>query len=234
MALAILVGLLGLAPPTPEEGRATRAELRPGFVVLSPVGLAVPRLGRTPDTRVARESLLPSYQWGFAMGVHLRVPVPKLLLGLSASFDQVVWSVRDYRPGDELGSAWEADSEPICFAGDCYGWNERVVGSLLRVGVDLRIGWVDRRWLVWARASPHIGISRLRLDCDDARADACDRRHMDVGPGLGGGLGVAYRVVEAVALGVEADVDHEWLARFDDPFEAVRTWEIGLVALFSF
>jgi hypothetical protein len=225
VTIAILAGLLGLAPPT------SPVELRPGFVMLSPVGVAVPRLGSTADTRIARQALGPSYGWGFAAGINLQ-PVPGLLLGFAGSFDQVIWSVRDYRPGDELGAGER--EQVLCFAGDCYGWNERVVGSLLRLGLDLRIGWVGRRVLVWALVSPHVGVSRLRLECNDARDLHCDRKHTDVGPGLGGGLGSAFRFVDYFALGIEANIDHEWLDDFDDPFEAVRTWQVGLVALFSF
>lgn len=226
VAIAILVvGLLGLAPPTPPS------ELRPGFVLLSPVALAVPDVGPTADTRVARRTLLPSYRWGFAAGIHVQ-PVPRLLIGVGGSFDQIVWSIRDYQRGDELGS--DDQHEALCFAGDCYGWNERVIGSLLRLGADVRIGWIDRRWLIWALISPHVAISRLRLECDDARQDHCDRKHADVGPGLGGGIGAAFRVVDYFAIGLEASIDHEWLEKFDDPFEAVRTAELGLVALFSF
>lgn len=225
MAIAILAGLLGLAPPT------SPAELEPGFVMLSPLGIAVPRLGSTADTRVARQALLPSYGWGFAAGINLQ-PVPNVLLGFAGSFDQVIWSVRDYEPGDAFGSG-ELE-QVVCFAGDCYGWNERVVGSLLRLGLDLRIGGVGRRWLAWALVSPHVAVSRLRLECNNAREAHCDRKHTDVGPGLGGGLGAAFRFVDSFALGIEAKVDHEWLDDFDDPFEAVRTGELGLVALFSF
>jgi hypothetical protein len=225
VAIAILVGLLGLAPPSPSP------ELRPGFIMLTPMAIAVPNLGPTSDTRVARAALLPSYRWGFAAGINFQ-PVPQLLIGFAGSFDQVVWSVRQYEYGDELGS--DDRAEAICFAGDCYGWDERVVGSLLRLGADLRIGWVHRRWLIWTLLGPHVAVSRLRLDCNDARADHCERAHVDVGPGLGGGLGVAVRVVHYAAIGVEANVDHEWLDDFDDPFTAVRTWDLGLVALFSF
>lgn len=225
--ISILVGLLALAPPTPGP------ELRPGFILLSPLALAVPSVGPTADTRVARRTLLPSYRWGVAAGIHFSPrAAPHLLMGVGASFDQVVWSIRDYRSGDELGSG--DHDEALCFAGDCYGWNERVVGSLLRLGADLRIGWIDRRWMIWALVSPHVAISRLRLDCNDAREDHCDRKHTDVGPGLGGGLGAAFRVIDYLAIGLEAGIDHEWIDDSDDPFEAVRTWDLGLVALFSF
>ncbi|MFV8751524.1 hypothetical protein ACNOYE_13345 [Nannocystaceae bacterium ST9] len=230
MSNVILASLLGLAPTTPAEQPA-HVELRPGFVLLSPIGVAVPRLGDTSDTRVARENLLPSYRWGFAAGVNFQ-PARGLLLGVAGSFDHVVWSVRDYRPGDELGSSDAA--MPLCFAGDCYGWNERVIGSLLRLGLDMRIGWVSRRWLLWTLLSPHIAVTRLRIDCNDARGAYCDRKHTDVGPGLGAGIGAALRIVSHVAIGLEAEIDHEWLDRTDDPFRAVRTWELDLVALFSF
>jgi len=223
--LLILASLLALAPP------AEPIELRPGFIALAPVGVALPQLGRSPDTRVARTTLLPSYTWGFVAGVHFQ-PRPRLLLGLGGSFDQVIWSFRDYRRGDELGSAMT--EEPICFAGDCYGWNERVVGTLLRLGADLRIGALGPRWMVWARVTPHVAISRLRLDCNDARDPGCERKHTDVGPGLGAGIGAALRVVGHVALGIEANLDHEWLDQRDDPFEALRTWQLGLLAMFSF
>lgn len=222
----------GAEPSTPANTPAkTPATVRHGYLMISPAGLAVARLGQTRDTKVARATLLPSYRWAFAAGANFE-PVPGLLLGAAASFEQVVWAVRDYRRGDELGSS--AIEEPLCFAGECYGWDERVLGTLLRLGLGLRIGWVHRRVFAWALVEPHLAIVRLRIDCNDARAPHCDRRHTDLGPALGGGLGIAYRFVDRVALGLEGRVDHAWLDRFDDPFEAIRTWELGATVIFSF
>ena len=149
--------------------------------------------------------------------------VEHLLISASAGFNQTIWVFDNDAPGYEL-----------CFANDCYGSSARGLGHLIRVGPELRVGWTRRWWMAWALAGAHVGLSRVRLSCDNSLEARCDRGETDVGGGLGGGLGVAIRPLPRFAVGLESGIVHTWLDRRDDPFAAARTWELALVAVIGF
>jgi hypothetical protein len=93
---------------------------------------------------------------------------------------------------------------------------------------------MNDRVLAWALVAAQLGISRIRLDCNNSTEPHCDRAETDLGPGIGGGLGVAIRVTPRAALGLEGSVDHTWLDRSDDPFRAVRTLDLALILALRF
>ncbi|HLT37225.1 MAG TPA: hypothetical protein VK034_13115, partial [Enhygromyxa sp.] len=98
----------------------------------------------------------------------------------------------------------------------------------------LRIGWIVDRVVIWALWAGQLGISRIRLDCNNSVEDHCDRSETDLGIGIGGGLGLAIRATSRVAIGLESSVDHSWLDRRDDPFRAARTLDLALIVAITF
>ncbi len=243
----LLLLVLGTTEPSPRDGgESSKAEsndsnvdprddddrrISGGWFALRPIGIALPGPGHDSDIQQFRSAVGPSYRWGFSAGASFE-PVTGLFINVAAGFDQSIWSFRNTRIGAPQGYADPTYS--LCFRGDCYGWTERVLGTLLRVGVELRLGWVDRRWLVWATVEPQLAVSRLRLECDDARSDHCGRKSTDVGPGFAGGVGVAWRIIARFALGLEGECGHAWLERRDDPFRALRTCDLGVIAALRF
>ncbi|NJK33400.1 MAG: hypothetical protein HC927_13915, partial [Deltaproteobacteria bacterium] len=164
---SVLVGLLllSLAPspvgeidasaasePNPELVAAEQHEderrIRGGWLALRPATFVVP-FGRGSATQRFRAAVGPSYRWGFSAGASFE-PRPGLLLGIAAGFDHTLWSFRS--PAVPEGS--DEPDYAVCFRGGCYGWTERVVGSMVRVGLELRIGHVGRHHLVWASVEP--------------------------------------------------------------------------------
>jgi hypothetical protein len=224
--LAALLGSLLLSEPVPEPAAGAvreRESIAGGWVQLAPLGFALPGPGATSDIDRLRRAVRSGFRWGFAAGGSFE-PVPHLLIGVAASFDQTLWIFRNF----------ERDGYELCFAGDCYGWDERGVGHLMRVGPELRLGYARRRWLAWALVGGHLGISRVRLDCNNSVERHCDRSATDIGPGLGGGLGLGVRPTSRVMFGLESSINHSWLDRRDDPFRAARTWDLALIIVFRF
>ena len=193
-----------------------------GWIQLAPAGVSVPGPRITPDLRVFDEAVRIGYRWGLAAGMVFE-PIEGLLVGATASLDHHIWLFET-----------NAGSYELCFDDGCYGWRERGVGSLLRFGGDLRVGWTRRWFMVWGLMSLQINTAHMRLDCDNSVEDHCDRGETDVGPGLGGGMGAAVRVTRSLAIGVEGSIDHAWLDTRDDPFRAARTWDLALVGVVRF
>ncbi|NVB36590.1 hypothetical protein G6O69_02015 [Pseudenhygromyxa sp. WMMC2535] len=193
--------------------------IRGGWLSIAPIGFALPSPGG--DVATLRQAVAGGYRWGFSAGFSLE-PRPHLLVNVTGNFDQTIWVFRNFA-GYEL-----------CFAGDCYGWTERGLGQLMRLGASLRLGYVDRHLLAWAQLGAHVGVSRIHLDCDHSREAHCDRRETDVGPGVSGGLGIAARLTPRFALGLEGGVDHSWLDRRDDPFAAARCLSLAMIAALRF
>lgn len=193
-----------------------------GTLQISPLGVGVPGPGASDDLRVFDRAVRAGYRWGFSLGVAFE-PVEHLLISGSAGFNQTIWVFDNDAPGYEL-----------CFANDCYASSARGLGHLIRVGPELRVGWTSRWWMAWALAGAHVGLSRVRLSCDNSFEAHCDRGETDVGGGLGGGLGLAIRPLPRFAVGLESGIVHTWLDRRDDPFAAARTWELALVLIVGF
>ncbi|EDM79824.1 hypothetical protein PPSIR1_32033 [Plesiocystis pacifica SIR-1] len=193
-----------------------------GWLTLTPAALGLPA-GAASDTANFRSAVSGGYRWGFSAGFALALR-QGWVLGFAGAFDQAIWQFRNAEPGGYV----------LCFRGGCYGWTERVQGHLMRAGVKVRVGWTRRRFLAWATVDPHIAISGLRLDCQDSRQAHCDRRERDVGAGLGGGLALAYRVTPRFALGLEGGLSHSWLQERDDPFRAIRTWDLAAITAVRF
>lgn len=218
-----VLGLLGSPPePGPEPELEPEPERRSfGWLSIAPVGAAVPGPIKTPDNATFDRAVVAGYRWGFSVGVGFE-PREHLLVVAASGVEQALWVF------DNI------DSYELCFRGDCYGWNERGFGALIRVGADLRLGWIGPRFMAWALLGAHLGISSMRLDCDNSVQDQCTRRELDLGPGFGGGIGLAYRPVDRFALGLESSLDHTRLDRRDDPFAVARTWDLAAIAVISF
>ena len=224
VAWAALISTLLFAPPAPREASTVqqdRASLAGGWLLVSPLGGSLPGPGSGPDTALHHRFVAGGYRWGFSAGAVFE-PREHLMIGLAGALDHAIW-IFDERAGDEL-----------CFHGDCYGWTERGLGHLLRLGPELREGYGERRWMIWALAGAHVGLSQIRLDCDNSLDEHCDRRSTDLGPGVGGGVGVALRPRPRFAVGLESGIDHTWLERRDDPFRAIRTWDLALFLAVKF
>lgn len=205
-----------LLASAPAEGHSIAG----GYVQLAPGGVAVPISGGSDVERV-RGAVHAGYRWGFSLGASFE-PVPQLFISASAGFDQTLWIFRN------IGSY------ELCFRGDCYGFDERAVGQLIRVGPELRLGWTNQRVIAWAMFTGQLGISRIRLDCNNSVEAHCGHAETDLGPGIGGGLGLAIRVTPRAAFGLEGSVEHTWLDRRDDPFRAVRTVDLSLIVALRF
>lgn len=213
----LLTALLASAP-TPAEERSIAG----GWLQVTPLGLAIPSPGGS-DLAQLHHAVRWGYRWGFSAGVSFE-PVRHLFINAAAGFDQTIWIFRNVEPGGYL----------VCYGGDCYGWDERGLGHVIRIGPKLRLGWTSDRVLAWALWTGQLGISRLRLDCNNSVEAHCDRTETDLGPGVGGGLGAAIRATPHVAIGLEGSVDHVWLDRRDDPFRAVRTIDLALIVALTF
>jgi hypothetical protein len=211
-------GLLTAAPSNPAPRTPSIAG---GWISLSPGGVAIPGPGRTSDLRVFDRAVVAGYRWGFGLGLAFE-PVEHLLVAASGSLHQTLWVFDNHR-GYEL-----------CFRGGCHGWTERGFGHLIRLGAELRLGWTSRYLLAWGLFGAQVGIARVRLDCENSREDHCDLAETDVGLGLRGGLGFALRPTPNFAVGLESSIDHTWLEPSDDPFRAVRTWDLALIAIVRF
>ncbi len=205
----------------PSEPEPRSSSIAGGWVTISPAGFAIPGPGSTRDTRVFDRAVLAGYRWGIGAGLAFE-PVPHLLVAAGASFHQSLWMFDNHR-GYEL-----------CFRGGCYGNTERGLGFLLRFAAELRLGWTSRWVLAWGMFGAQLGLSRIRLDCENTLEDHCDLRETDLGPGLRGGLGFALRPTSKFALGLESSIDHTRVDRRDDPFMALRTWDLALIAIVRF
>ena len=192
-----------------------------GWVTISPGGLAIPGPGSTSDIRVFDAAVVGGYRWGLGAGLAFE-PVPHLLVAATGSLHQSIWIFDNQ------------NSYELCFRGDCYGKTERGVGHLLRLGADLRLGWTSRRVLAWGLFGAHVGLARIRLDCENNFEPHCDLGETDLGPGVRGGLGFALRASPNFALGIESSIEHTWIDRREDPFEAVRSLDLALIAIVRF
>lgn len=230
LALLLTATLVGIeppaeeaAPPTVRERRASDPEQRwriaGGWMAIAPVGVGIP--GQGDANRVHRQAVSAGYRWGVSAGATFQ-PGRRLWLNLAGNFEQSVWIFRNL------------DGYELCFAGDCYGWTERGLGHLMRIGPDVRVGVATRWLLAWARAGGHVGVSVIRLDCDESTQDHCDRREIDVGPGAGAGLGLAVRITPRSAMGIEGGLQYTWLESRDDPFSVVKVWDVGMIATLRF
>ena len=219
MVPALIACLLVSVPSSADEQQRSIAG---GWLQLAPLGFAIPSPGGADVERIHR-AVRAGFRWGFSAGASFE-PVPHLFIGASAGFDQTLWIFRNV----------ERDGYELCFRGDCYGWDERGVGQLIRVGPELRIGWANHRVIAWAMFAGQLGISRIRLDCNNSVEEHCDRAETDLGPGIGGGLGLAIRATSRAAFGLEGGVDHTWLDRRNDPFRAVRMIELALIVALRF
>lgn len=217
MIAALLACVLASAPPAAEQ-----RSVAGGWLQLAPLGAALPSPGGSDVARF-RRAVRSGFRWGFSAGASFE-PVPHLFIGASAGFDQTLWIFRNVERG----------GYELCFRGDCYGWDERVVGQLIRVGPELRIGWANHRVIAWALVAGQLGISRVRLDCNNSVEDHCDRTETDLGPSVGGGLGFAIRATSRAAFGLEGSVDHAWVDRRDDPFRAVRAIDLAMIVVLRF
>lgn len=231
-ASAALAGLLALLGPAPEaeavgadEATAPAGEdparADGAWIVLAPLGVGVPGPVASSDIQALRRSISAGYRWGFSAGYTIE-PIPHLIFNLAGGFDHTLWQSRN------------VDGYELCFRGDCYGWDERGLAQLMRLGLELRVGGASRWIMAWALLGGHVAISQVHLDCNNNHEDHCDNRETDVGPGLGGGLGFALRPIPRFALGLEGSVEHSWLDNHDDPFEAARAWELALIAVIRF
>jgi hypothetical protein len=214
----VVVGSLVSATPSKPPPRHSVAG---GWLTLSPVGVAVPGPAITHDLRVFDRAVVAGYRWGVGLGLAFE-PIDHLLVAAGGSFQQSLWMFDNHH-----------DYE-LCFRGDCYGSTERGLGHLIQLGADLRLGWTSRYVLAWSLLGAQVGLARVRLDCDNSMQEHCDLGETDLGPGLRGGLGLALRPTPSLALGLESSIDHTWLDRRDDPFSAVRTWNLALIAIVRF
>jgi hypothetical protein len=225
VSFAITVGFIAvgsLLASTPSKPAAPRpTSIAGGWLTLSPGGFAIPGPGATPDLRVFDRAVVAGYRWGFGLGLAFE-PVEHLLIAASGSLQQSLWAFDNHR-GYEL-----------CFRGGCYGDTERGLGQLIRLGAELRLGWTSRHLLAWSLLGAQVGLSRVRLDCDNSTEAHCDLSETDLGPGLRGGLGLALRPTPSFAIGLESSIDHTWFGRRDDPFRAVQTWDLALIAIVRF
>ena len=231
-----LAAWLFAAPPGPEPGAepaastpsatdesrpASRAfaPLRGGWLSLQPAGRAVPG-PRPRDLAALRTVTKAGYRWGVSAGISF-APRDHLFISAAASLAQTLWMARNI------------DGYELCFRGDCYGYTERGIVQLLQLGAQLRIGYAGRWLMAWGLLGVHLGVSRVRLDCDHGR-ESCGRSETDVGPMLGGGVGAAVRVTSRFAIGLESGIDHAWVDGRDDPFARVRTINVSLVTVLRF
>ncbi len=219
--LAAALGCLLAFAPAPEPAPEPES-VAGGWLSLAPLGVALPISGGSP-TATHRAAVRAGYRWGFDAGASFE-PVPGLLLNVSAGFSQTIWFFRNIDRG----------GYSLCFRGDCYGWDERGVGQLMRLGPRLRLGYAGPHLLVWAHAGAQLAISRIRLDCNNSVEDHCARSETDLGPALGGGLGIAARLTPHVGIGLEAGVEHAWLDPRDDPFRAIRSFDLALLVILRF
>lgn len=224
LAVALVWAAITLAPPDDlDQSDQADHSIAGGTLHLAPLGVGVPGPGATTDMRVFDRAVRAGYRWGFSVGIAFE-PIEHLLVSASAGCNQTLWTFdNDDVPGYEL-----------CFANSCYGGTERGVGHLIRIGPELRLGWTSRWWMAYGIFGAHVGLSRVRLDCDNSLEAHCDRRETDVGAGFSGGLGVAIRPLPRFAVGLEGGVAHTWLERHDDPFEAARAGELTLVVIARF
>lgn len=213
------MGSLLAAEPSKLAPRPT--SIAGGWVSLSPGSVAIPGPGATQDVRVFDRAVVAGYRWGIGAGLAFE-PIDHLLVAASGSFAQSLW-VFDNHDGYEL-----------CFRGGCYGWTERGFGHLIRLGAELRLGWTSRYVLAWSLVGAHVGLARVRLDCENSVEPHCELAETDLGPGLRGGVGLALRPSSSFAIGLESSIDHTWLGRRDDPFSAMRTWDLALIAIMRF
>lgn len=224
MSVGLAVGIVAVSsmlaaqPSRPAERPDSIAG---GWLTISPGGLALPGPGSTSDVRAFNRAVVAGYRWGIGAGLAFE-PVTHLLVAAGGSFHQSVW-IFDNRRGYEL-----------CFRGGCYGWTERGLGHLMRFAAELRLGYTSRRVLAWGLFAAQIGLSRVRLECENSVEEHCDLGETDLGPGLRGGLGVAVRPNPRFAIGLESGIDHTRVDRRDDPFEAARTWDLALIAIVRF
>jgi hypothetical protein len=224
VSFAIAVGAIALSSMLavePSKPAARRESIGRGWLTISPLGFASPGPGSTTDIRVFNRAVVAGYRWGIGAGLAFE-PVPHLLVAANGSFAQTLWAFDNDRR-DEL-----------CFRGDCYGWTERGSGNLIRLGAELRLGWTSRYVLAWGVFGAQLGLSRIRLDCDNSVEAHCERSETDLGPGLRGGLGFALRPSPSFAIGLESSIDHTWLDRRNDPFLAIRTADLTLIAIVRF
>lgn len=221
MSWATAVGVIAVSSLLAVEPTERRTSIAGGWVTISPAGLAIPGPGSTTDIRVFNRAVAGGYRWGIGAGLAFE-PVPHLLIAASGSFHQSIWMFENHR------------SYELCFRGDCYGQTERGLGFLLRFAAELRLGYSSRYVLAWGLFGAQLGLSRIRLDCENSTEDHCDRRETDLGPGVRGGLGFALRPSPNFALGLESSIDHTRVDRRDDPFMAVRTWDLALIAIVRF
>ena len=228
IAAALAGAWLGLGSPQPSEASSEDSEaarearsVKGGWISINPLGVGVPGPGDGPDLRVLNQAIVAGYRWGFSAGLSFE-PLDHLMVSAAVAVDQTVWIFDD------------ADDYELCFRGDCHGWTERGLGHFTRFGADLRVGFSNRWLLAWVLGSVHIGLSRIRLECDNSVQDHCGKGETDLGPGIGGGAGLAYRVTPYFALGLETSIDHSWLETFNDPFRSVRTWDLAMIAIVRF
>jgi hypothetical protein len=220
LAAALVWAAITLAPA--DDSDDADHSIAGGILQIAPLAVAVPGPGATDDLRVFDSAVRAGYRWGFSVGLAFE-PVEHLLISASAGLNQSIWTYDNDAPGYEL-----------CFADGCYGSTERGLGHLIRIGPELRVGWTSRWWMAWALFGAHVGLSRVRLACDNSLEAHCARAETDVGVGLGGGLGLAIRPQPRFAIGLETGIVHTRLERRNDPFEAARSWELGLVAIIGF
>jgi len=216
--------ILAIAPGQPEpEPEPESSSIAGGWLQITPLGFGIPGPGAGSDIAQLQRAVRSGFRWGFGLGLSFE-PVRHLFINAAASFNQTIWMFRNV----------ERDGYELCFRGDCYGWDERGVGHFMRIGADLRIGWTSRWLLAWALVAPQLGVSRIRLDCNNSVEAHCDRAETDVGPGIGGGLGVAVRPTSRLAVGIESSIDHAWVDSRDDPFTAVRSFSAALILVLRF
>jgi hypothetical protein len=222
VSLAIAMSAIAAGSLLAVEPTKKRADpIAGGWVTLSPAGVAIPGPGSTTDIRVFDRAVAAGYRWGIGVGLAFE-PIPHLLVAASGNVTQSLWMF-------DNDHAYE-----LCFRGDCYGSTERGLGHLLRFGAELRLGWTSRYVLAWSLFGAHVGLSHIRLDCENSVEAHCDRGELDVGLGLRGGLGFALRASPTFAIGLESSIDHVRADRRDDPFRAVRTGDLGLIAIVRF
>jgi hypothetical protein len=206
------VWLLSPEPAAPEQDPRNDSEnetFQGGFVHLAPGILALP-IGRGASSQ-AQTAVRYAYQWSAGGGFHFE-PVPHFLLGVGGTLEH---QIHVY----ETQATYE-----LCFRGGC--WEEEGQGGTARAQIDLRIGAGGRWWATFAQLSPSVNLLYLRLRCRNEREEQCSFRERDVGPGIGASLGLMFRPTRRVALGAMSGVDFVRLARRDDPFRSLHTWDL--------